>query len=173
MENFKNSIIALTNENNRGLITNQTKLLLAQNKALADCNATSVISAIVNLDNIGLDLSTTKQEAYLVPFKGTAQLQIGYKGFEKLAYASGNVKQIRVETIYKNDTIEETNGLFFKKEDLDNIFEDKKKEDIKGFIATIEFNDGVIFQEKASAQSMWDFAKEYSQSYNYKKEQSI
>jgi recombination protein RecT len=155
-----NAINTLTNEENRSNIINQTKLIISQNEALQKCDANSVVLGIINLSNMGLDLSNTTNEAYLIPYGSKAQIQISYKGFEKLAYQTGKVKLIKCETIYNLDYLKKEDNIYVYDEPKEQIFNDNKE--AIGYIATIVFSDGVTFQEKMSIKEMKDFKKEYS-----------
>lgn len=88
-------------------------LLTAVNKTpqLAQCTQYSVIEAVSRGAELGLDLSGTLGEAYLLPFNTKvdgqrvmmAQLIIGYQGFAKLARNSGVVKQIQADIVTEEE----------------------------------------------------------------------
>lgn len=63
----------------------------------------SVLKAIANVCQIGLTFGKQLGHAYLVPFKGQAQLIVGYKGFLKLAYESGFLDSITTELVLKGE----------------------------------------------------------------------
>jgi recombination protein RecT len=99
----------------------KTMLVAAnRNPALLECTQASILETINRAAELGLDLSGTLGEAYPVPFNnkikvpngngGTTdkwvkqcQLIIGYRGLEKLAWQSGEVKMIDAEVVYEND----------------------------------------------------------------------
>lgn len=105
-------------------------LLVAANRnpGILDCTQASVMETINRAAELGLDLSGTLGEAYPVPFTnkikvpngngGTTdkfvkqlQLIIGYRGFEKLAWQSGEVQMIDAEVVHENDTFEFRKGF--------------------------------------------------------------
>jgi len=72
------------------------------NRTLQNCDPMSILRAAFEAAALGLPIDGVLGHAYLVPFKGKAQLLIGYKGFCELAYRSG-VKRIAAEVVYEND----------------------------------------------------------------------
>lgn len=154
------AINTLTNQENRDNIIQQTKLIFSQNEVLQKCDANSVVLGIINLSNMGLDLSNTTNEAYFIPYGSKAQIQISYKGFEKLAYQTGKVKLIKCDTIYNLDYLKKEDNIFIYEEPKEDIF--KEKGEPLGYIATLVFIDGMTFQEKMSMKEMKEFRKEYS-----------
>lgn len=56
---------------------------------LLDCDRQSIFNAAMSAACLGLEVDGVTGQAYLIPFKGRAQLVIGYKGFNTLAARSG------------------------------------------------------------------------------------
>ncbi len=56
---------------------------------LLQCDRQSVFNAAMSAACLGLEVDGVTGQAYLIPFKGKAQLVIGYKGFNTLAARSG------------------------------------------------------------------------------------
>ncbi|MEO6382014.1 MAG: recombinase RecT [Nitrobacter sp.] len=56
---------------------------------LLDCTRQSLFNAAMSAAVLGLEVDGVTGQAYLIPFKGSAQLVIGYKGFNTLAARSG------------------------------------------------------------------------------------
>ncbi len=57
--------------------------------ALLQCDRQSIFNAAMSAACLGLEVDGVTGQAYLIPFKGRAQLVIGYKGFNTLAARSG------------------------------------------------------------------------------------
>ncbi len=96
-----------------------TRIALTQlrtNPRLRECSAKSLLAAILQSAQLGLELGLLGQ-AYLVPFKngktGEMEVQfiIGYKGMIDLARRSGNIQSINAHEVYENDFFELTYGL--------------------------------------------------------------
>lgn len=77
---------------------------MASDPALSICSVQSVIGAGLEIVRLGLNPNKTFGQAYIVPFKSKAQLQIGYKGWLSLAYRNGWI--FRALAAYKCDEFE-------------------------------------------------------------------
>lgn len=84
--------------------TSRTPSLLA-------CTPQSLLLAVMQGAELGLEVGGLLGEAYLVPFKDTAQLIPGYKGLIKLARNSGELKTIEAHVVRARDTFEVEFGL--------------------------------------------------------------
>ena len=80
--------------------------LIGTNASLLSCNPTSLIGAAIQSAQLGLSLDKNMGQAYVVPYKGQAQFQIGYLGYLSLARRSGQIKSIRAEIVYQGDQFE-------------------------------------------------------------------
>jgi len=77
--------------------------MVQSNATLLSCNPRSLISAAIQSAQLGLSLDKNMGHAYVVPYKGQAQFQIGYLGYLTLARRSGEIKSIRAEIVYQGD----------------------------------------------------------------------
>ena len=81
------------------------------NPKLAECTSTSLIAALFQSAQLGLEPGVSGQ-AYLIPYfnsktrKMEVQFQIGYKGLVELFYRGSNASTISVEKVCKNDTFD-------------------------------------------------------------------
>ncbi len=74
------------------------------NKALSECDPTSVVSAAAVAASLGLPINASLGFAHIVPYNtkiddrwvSIAQFQMGWKGFVQLALRSGQYKTINV-----------------------------------------------------------------------------
>jgi len=73
-----------------------------KNESLAKCQPISVVAAVVQASQLGLELHQNG-EAFLVPFEGECQLVPGYKGLMKLARNSGLVRDLFAHEVRIND----------------------------------------------------------------------
>ena len=82
---------------------------------LAECSKMSVLSALMNAAQLGLEPNTPLGQAYLIPFKNKGvmecQFQIGYKGLLDLAYRSPQIQTVQAHCVYENDTFTYELGL--------------------------------------------------------------
>lgn len=66
----------------------------------------SVMIAIANLCQVGLMFGKSLGHAYLVPFKGQAQLIFGYRGFLELAYGNSFLSNVTTELVLRDEPCE-------------------------------------------------------------------
>lgn len=82
---------------------------------LAQCTPISVLAALMNAAQLGLEPNTPLGQAYLIPYKnkGTyeCQFQIGYKGYIDLAYRNEQMQTIQAQVVYENDQFDYELGL--------------------------------------------------------------
>jgi len=64
-------------------------LVVASNPSLKNCSPDSIVQALVGVAMSDLNIDSNLSQCYLVPYKGHAQLQIGYKGFIQLLFRAG------------------------------------------------------------------------------------
>lgn len=77
---------------------------------LRNCSPESIVNTAMQIVQIGLHPNKLFGQAYVVPYKGVAQLQIGYKGLISLGMKNG--WKFRAVAVYKCDEFEiEFNGL--------------------------------------------------------------
>lgn len=90
---------------------------LQKTPKLAECDQRSLIGAIIQSAELGLEPNTPLGYAYLIPYwnsqtkRNEAQLMVGYRGFMALARRSGQVQGIYAEIVYEKDFFEITYGL--------------------------------------------------------------
>lgn len=78
---------------------------------LLECTKESLIGCYLLAAEIGLMPNTKSEEAYVIPYGKQAQFQIGYQGWQKLAYRTGIVNVIRSSVVYSNEPFEYEDGL--------------------------------------------------------------
>lgn len=115
------------------------------NPKLLECNATSLIAAVMQAAQLGLEPGILGH-CYIVPYGKEATFVIGYRGMIDLARRSGNIESIYAHVVYANDYFRLRYGL---EEELVHIpwhlREDQKFEDggaIKGAYMVAKFKDG-------------------------------
>lgn len=79
--------------------------------ALLQCDKMSLLASVLEAAQLGLTPAGITGEAYLVPRKQQAQLQVGYKGLVKLALESGQVRSIVARPVYQGDAFSFHFGL--------------------------------------------------------------
>lgn len=89
----------------------EVRVAAARTKGLMDCTIISMVDALTTCAQLGLSPSGRLGSAYLIPFKTTCTLVIGYRGYVDLAYRSGDVQSFHAEVVYDKDTFIHEEGL--------------------------------------------------------------
>lgn len=84
---------------------------LRVNPKLADCTPASFMGSIMACAQLGLEPNSPLGHAYLIPYKTTCQLILGYQGMIDLALRSGRVTSIKASIVREGDTFEVEHGL--------------------------------------------------------------
>ncbi len=117
------------------------------NPKLGECDPMSVLSAVVQASQMGLEIGMMG-EAYLVPYKKECQLIPGYAGLMKLARQSGQVSDIYAHEVRENDVFHLRLGM--SRELVHEPLQGKGgfpaaielRGEITGFYAVCSFKDG-------------------------------
>ena len=84
---------------------------VAKTPKLLECDQRSLLGSILTAAQIGLEPNGPDGKCYLIPFKGQATLQIGYRGMLDLVRRSGEIIGIHAELVYEEDEFEIVLGL--------------------------------------------------------------
>ena len=79
--------------------------------ALLNTNRNSLLGAMVQAAQLGLDPSGATGQAYLVPFGKECTFIVGYRGFVTLAYRSGQIASIDAKVVHDGDQFSYAYGL--------------------------------------------------------------
>lgn len=140
---FMSSIIAVTNNNNY----------------LMKADPATVIGAAAQAAMLDLPINQSLGFAYIVPYKGAAQFQLGYKGYIQLAQRSGQYVDIGAKTVYEGE-LEYENRL------LDKFkFGDRTGDKVIGYLAYFRLTNGFEKMLFMTLEEMQVHAKKYSQNY--------
>jgi recombination protein RecT len=145
---------------------------------LAKCDVPSLVSAIGQCAQLGLEPNTVLGHAYLVPFNtkrkdangnekwvNSVQVIIGYKGLIELARRSGQIQSLSAHEVCQNDEFKLVYGL---NETLEHTPAYKDRGDVIGFYAIAKFKDGGHVFEFMSTHQINEI-KEASQGYQQAK----
>jgi len=74
-----------------------------KNPELQRCDLLSICACVIQAAELGLELAGPLGEAFLVPRRGECTLQVGYRGFYRLAFNSGRVLAFPQRTVAERD----------------------------------------------------------------------
>lgn len=83
----------------------------ARKPELLACTASSLLQAVFQGAELGLEAGGLLGEGHIVSFGTTATFIIGYRGLVKLARQSGQISNIETRVVHKNDEFEIEYGL--------------------------------------------------------------
>lgn len=133
------------------------------NPKLAECSQESLLAAIMNSAQLGLEFNTPLGEAYLIPYGNKVNFQLGYQGLLKLAYNTGQFKRITAREVRENEEFDFDYGTG---EISHRPCLTGSSGDVIGYYAIYQTKDGgqdVFYFSKADAER---YGKTFSQSYN-------
>ena len=136
-----------------------------KNPALLDCNPSSIIGAVFQAAQLGLEIDLLGS-AYLIPYKENVQLIIGYKGYIDLIYRSPRVISIQAHTVHINDIFNMRNGSqpFLNHEQADD-----PSEEVRGYYAIAHLQNGGVLWHYMSKKQIEIHRDKHSSDYNFKK----
>lgn len=138
--------------------------LANSNKLLGECDPIKLYNCCLMAAALKLPFNQNLGQAYIVPFKGEPQLQIGWKGFIQLAQRSGQFKRINCSDVREGEIVKRdrlTGEIEF--DWLDDV--EREKKPIIGYVAYFELLNGyqqTLYMSKAEVEA---HAKKYSQTY--------
>lgn len=140
------------------------------NPKLANCTQESLLAAIMNSAQLGLEFNTPLGEAYLIPYENkkkgitTVNFQIGYRGLLKLAYNTGQFKRITAREVRENEAFDFDYGTG---EITHKPCLTGDSGDVIGYYAIYQTKDGgqdVFYMSKDDARN---YGIKFSKSFNY------
>jgi recombination protein RecT len=132
------------------------------NKLLAKADPATVLNAAATAASLDLPINQSLGRAWIVPFKGQAQFQIGYKGFVELAQRSGKYKAINAIAVYAN----QYKGFNALTEEIDGDFSVDGVGEVVGYAAYFELLNGFKKTVFWSREKVEQHAKRFSKSFN-------
>lgn len=131
------------------------------NKLLSKADNNSILTAAMKAATLNLPIDPSLGSAYIVPFKGQAQFQLGYKGLIELAQRSGQYKSINAGVVYKSQ-FKSYDPLF---EILDIDFSQPRGE-VVGYFASFKLLNGFQKITYWTKEEVYNHAKRFSKSFN-------
>lgn len=134
--------------------------VVSQNKLLQNVDMRTALSAASIAASLDLPILPSLGRAWIVPYKGVAQFQIGYLGYVELAQRSGLYKSINVNTVYEGEVVK------WNKFTEELTYGEQEGDAAIGYCASFELLNGfrkVVYWTK---DAVIKHAKRFSKSYN-------
>lgn len=106
---------------------------------LLDCRPVSLLGAIIQCAQLGLEPNDGTGRAWLIPFGNEVTFIPGYRGLVDLARRSGEIKRFDVRAVHAGDVFQYSYGL---KPLLNHIPKPAERGDLTHVYAVAEFKDG-------------------------------
>ena len=130
------------------------------NSLLRQCDPKTIIGAAVQAIALRLPIEQTLGYAYIVPYGGKAQFQIGYKGLIQLALRSGQYKTINVCTVLDGQLV--SHHLLSGEIELQS---ERASDKVVGYAAYIELINGFKKALYMTREEVEAHAKRFSKMY--------
>jgi len=134
-----------------------------RNPKLIACSPQSIVGCVLQAAMVGLEIGGSMGYCYMVPYKGQAQFQVGYKGLLKLARNTGELRQIDAGIVCQNDDFEFEKGMEPKCK-VSFVF-GKDRGPVIGYYACATFKDGGGAFEAMTKDEVLKFAKAKSRAF--------
>lgn len=135
------------------------------NQMLRNCNPMTILGSAMVAATLDLPVVPTLGLAYIVPYKGQCQFQLGYKGLIELAERSGQFKNIIDEVVYEGQLVKKNKFTGEYEFDEDAKVSDK----VIGYMCRIDLINGfskTIFWTKEEVEA---HANRFSQAFKAKR----
>lgn len=171
-ERTQNYLTSVLGAKKDSFVSNLTALV-ANNKALQECEPMGVMFAAIKATALDLPLDPNLGFAYVIPYKNNreertdAQFQIGAKGFIQLAIRSGQFKTLNVSEVKEGEIVDEnliTGEITFKKA------ENRDALRTIGYVGYFKLTNGFEKMLYMSCEKLEAHASRYSQTYGSKKD---
>lgn len=134
--------------------------LTNNNKLLSNADPRTVLAAAATAASLDLPINPSLGKAWVVPFKGQAQFQLGYKGVIELAQRSGKMKFITMLPVYEGEI-----------RDWNKFTEtytpgEKLSDNVVGYFASFELLNGFKKSAYWSKDDVIKHAKRFSKAYS-------
>lgn len=145
--------------------------IVRTNPKLMSCDGMSIVAALMQSAQLGLEPNTPLGQAYVIPYKNKrvingrdtwvdeAQFQIGYKGLITLALRTGEYKAIYAHEVYSNDHFDYRYGL---NKDLQHVPSDNPIGEPVKYYAVYHLKNGGYDFVVWSKERIDSHAKKYS-----------
>lgn len=123
---------------------------------LLECKPSTLFGETIRAAQMGLMLGGGLGQCYLIPFKGTVNLVVGYKGYLQLTSRTGQSGAVRAYTVYDIDQFDYEYGsnAFIKHKPVKlPTAEEVKKRVAIAYYATCKTNQGEAFVVMSKAEA--------------------
>ena len=170
-DNVRNLLMSMKGEINNALpqylpaekFVRTSLTAINSNPKLLQCSPQSLLAAVMNSAQLGLEFNTPLGEAYLIPYGNQVQFQIGYQGLLKLAHNTGQFKRITAKEVHENDDFDINYGTG---EIHHSPVIRGESGDVIGYYAVYETKEGGRDSFYMSKEDATAYGRKFSKSFN-------
>ena len=131
------------------------------NSKLQDCSPNSILAAAGIAAALKLPINPSLGFAHIIPYKGQAQFQLGFKGFIQLAMRSGQYRTLNAGAVCAGQIAE----IDFVTGEI--IRGEKTSDEVVGYVAYLELINGFSKSLYMTVEELKAHAEKFSMSYAY------
>ncbi len=135
--------------------------IVKSNSKLQECSTNSILAAAGIAAALKLPINPSLGFAYIVPYKGHAQFQLGWRGYVQLAMRSGQYRTLNSGAVREGQIAE----IDFVTGEI--VRGEKISDTIVGYVAYMELINGFHKTLYMTVEELQAHAEKYSQSYAY------
>ncbi|MFL1781194.1 recombination and repair protein RecT [Candidatus Hepatincolaceae symbiont of Richtersius coronifer] len=160
-DKIKSHFIAILGEKKYNSFLSSILAVVRNNTLLLKADPASIAAASKVAATLDLPINQNLGFSYIVPYKGSAQFQIGYKGFIQLAIRSEQFKNLTVSSLTKSQF------KFYNpvKDELIYDFQDNSNPEIVVYVAYMQLINGFEKYFVMTVEELKHYAITYSQSF--------
>lgn len=157
-EQFKNALAE-----NRNLFVASLIDLYASDKNLQQCDPAAIVREALKAAVLQLPIAKSLGFAWIVPYKGVPQFQLGYRGYIQLALRTGVYRYINADAVYEGELrgADKLTGLV-------DLGGERKSGKVIGYFAYLETVNGFKKAVYWTKEQVTDHAKKFSASFGFK-----
>ena len=160
---IKNRFVEILGEKKAAAVISALLSIYNGNQQLQQCDIRSILGAVGLALTLNLSITPSLGQAYIVPYKGKATFQIGFKGLIQLAHRTGKYVALHAGKVYEG----ELKG--FHPVTHEPIIGEKISDEVVGYIAYMRLANGFEKTLYMALAEIEEHAEKYSQSYSYDK----
>lgn len=142
---------------------NQVLILVANSPALQSCEPKSILIAAMRAASLKLNVDVSSGQAWIIPYKGKATFQLGYRGVYELAQRTNLYRFINVIDIYEGEELIEDRMT-----GMHTIGGKRASDKVIARMLYFQLTNGFEKTYAMTVEEIAEHAAKYSVSYNYK-----
>jgi recombination protein RecT len=160
-ETVQNRLASVLGQHNTGPYIASVLLVVANNTRLQECSAQSIYTAALRAATLRLSVDPSTGQAHIVPRKGRADFQIGYKGWYFMAMRTNRYRYINVGEVWEGEIVTENRIT-----GIHSITGQATSKRRIGWIGAFEMTNGFTHTTYWTVEEIHEHAKRYSPAYD-------